>query len=285
MCSPTARRRAPTVWPGSPAAPTTTSSPTARPNTARRFRTSWTCIGQRTHAPEQRVAERRGDARRAVRPAQGPQLLGEERVALGASVDGVELVLGDRAVRDPLELRRRVLACQAAELEPEDGLRADHLGEERAHAVVGRQLVAAEGRRDQDPVVLEVARQVADEVTRRVVGPVDVLDDDGDGLLGGDAPERVQHRRLRVRGPDPAAGPLPGREIARVGGRRPEQRVDEAARTRIQAADRLGAGAGGELAEDADQRREGELATLQGEALAAQRTPSRPRSRDARARA
>jgi hypothetical protein len=168
-------------------------------------------LGQRRRGAQQRVADvaprgRRQPQhalRRAIEPRhplqqhdtqavrqlaalvarRGQELLGVERIAFGAGED----LVGQRPRRCAgarSEQRRQLLALERPQLDQERRARALDAVGEPAHALRRRGLVLAVGGHQQHAPIVEVVREVDDEVERRRVGPVQVL-------------EHQQHRRVR----------------------------------------------------------------------------------------
>ena len=198
------------------------------------------------HAGEQHVAQRVREGRAGLaRDPRGENLLGEVRVALRPRVDP----LGERRVsvraHDPGDLERGVLGGQRGQLEAFEARAASEVGEQPAQRRRGR-LVRAQGGEDEQPLLAQVAPEEAQQVLSRVVGPVDVLDDERRRRRLGQAAERAQQqleqarRRLRRRGRAGAAA------VAQL----TEQAVERDAR--------LGAAA----SQRGDDRRVGQLAGL-----------------------
>ena len=106
----------------------------------------------------------------------GEELLGEERVALGTRDDRGR----DRRRRGSVGARReqlrQLLVAERSELEQQRRARAPHAIGEPAHALGRRGLVGAVGRQQQDPPIVEVVREEDDEIERRRVSPVQVLE-------------------------------------------------------------------------------------------------------------
>jgi len=105
----------------------------------------------------------------------GQQLLGEERVALGAGQDLAEQGRRGRLVQDPGQQLGQVAAAQALQLDTLGPAAAVQLGQERAQRVAAVQLVAAVGQHQGDPAA-QVADQEPEQVAGGLVGPVQVLD-------------------------------------------------------------------------------------------------------------
>ena len=132
----------------------------------------------------------------------GEELLGEERVALRAGDDRVRQRRRQRGVGASREQRRQLLVLERPELEHERRARAPDAVGEPAHALGRRRLVRAVGREQQDPPVVEVVREEDDEIERRGVGPVQILEHEQHGCGGravGEQRERLlEHAQLRA---------------------------------------------------------------------------------------
>jgi hypothetical protein len=133
-------------------------------------------------ARQQQVAQAARQLARVVARG-GQQLLGEERVALGARDDRVGQRRRRRAFA-PGEQRGQLVARERAELHHERRAGSPHAVGEAAHALGRCGVVGATGREQQHAPLVEVVREVDDEIERRRVGPVQVL-------------EHEQHRRRR----------------------------------------------------------------------------------------
>jgi hypothetical protein len=96
----------------------------------------------------------------------GEELLGEERVALGAGDDRVGQRRRGRGVGVGPEQRRQLLALERSELEQQRGARAPDAVGEPAHALGRGELVRAVGRQQHDPPVAEVVGEEDDQVER-----------------------------------------------------------------------------------------------------------------------
>ena len=152
----------------------------------------------------QAARQRAGGASRG-----GQQLLREERVALAARMQPRDELGIGRASEDPRDLRRELSGREGLELDPLDQLAALLLGQERTQRVAAVQLVAAIGADDQQALVAQAAQQRGEELERRAIGPVEVLDDEqrrasrrpadraarGASRTGG--PARTRRRRRR----------------------------------------------------------------------------------------
>ena len=172
-----------------------------------------------------------GDAPRNVPALLGrEQLFEEERVPAGARVQIGDQRRRQRAPGDHLELPRRVGRRQGLELDARDHGPADQLGHERPQRVVGQQLLGAVRDGNGDPLGAQVAREERQQVARRAVRPVQVLERDQDGrALGREAREQPQQDLVQPRLPERAPGPGAGRR--RSGGHRVgQQDVERLAR-------------------------------------------------------
>ena len=133
------------------------------------------------------------------------QLLREERIALRAGGDRVGHRRRQRGVRVLREERGQLVAFERPELELETRARAPDAVREAPHALGRRGLVGTVGGEQQDAPVGEVVREEDDEVERRCVRPVDVLEHEQHRRLGcaiADQRERLlEHPELRLSAP------------------------------------------------------------------------------------
>ena len=166
-----------------------------------------------------------GDRRRhrsAARRAGGEQLLDEERVAAGAGVQLAGERGRHRRAGDRLELAGDVVAVERLEIEPRDERPARQLRRRAAAAGAGRELAGAVGERERDALGAQVAREEREEVARRAVGPVHVLEHDQQRrVLLGRRPSRLStssYSRPWPKRPRSAAraGPRRGRRGSRA---------------------------------------------------------------------
>ena len=163
---------------------------------------------------------------------------------------------------------------QAAQLDAPRLRRALQDGQQRAQRVTAVQLVGAVAERDQHALVGEVAPQEREEVARRAVGPVDVLDDQDDRGVAAEAVDRRQQRleepRLRLAVGFAALMIACGRAAvaARVvqAGQQRRQLVARGGRKLQQ----RGVPGADQRPQGADQRRVGQLAVAKLDALAAE---------------
>ena len=228
-------------------------------------------LWQPLDADHQRVAE----AWRQGTGAGGQQLLDEERVAVAAAHQAVDL-LGRRLVAgDLVGHRLDVGGQQPAQLDAPRLGRALQDGQQRAQGMTPVQLVGAVAERDQHALVGEVAPEEGEEVAGRAVGPVDVLDDQDDGRVAAEAVDRRQQRleepRLGLAVGLVALLVAGGRSVGVVGGvvQARQQRRQLVARGGRQLQQRGVAGPD-QRPQRADQRRVRQLAVAQLDALAAE---------------
>ena len=181
---------------------------------------------ERVDAGQQHVAQRRRQPLGAL-PGRRDELLGEERVALGAREDSVEQRLGRSFAEDSRQLFARLGARQAIERQPPRAGGGRHVGEEAAQALVAIDLVAAVRRDDEDALVAQPAREVGQQLERRAIGPVDVLDDEQDRRGRRCGGEAVEDERVKAGGwPRGAHRHKPGVEEVLGAVVEPAQRVD-----------------------------------------------------------
>ena len=190
--------------------------------------------------------------RQALAAGGGRQLLGEERVALGAGEELVDQARLGPAAEDPGQLRHHLLAREALERHALDDRGALGLGHERSQGMAAVQLVGAVGGEQQDALLAGVAHEEGQEVARRPVGPVDVLEDEHERLRLGQAPQQREQQLEHA--------PLRGRRLRGGGVELGEQRRE---------ADRAPAQlVGAQPPQGADDRREGQLAVAEVDAVA-----------------
>ena len=140
------------------------------------------------HALQQQVAQAAWELAAPI-AGRGEELLGEEGVALRA---GDDRVASAPPAAEPSaasrEQRRQLLVLERPELEHERRARAPDAVGEPAHPLGRRGLVGAVGREQQNRPVVEVVREEDDEIERRGIGPVQILEHEqhrgGSGALG-----------------------------------------------------------------------------------------------------
>ena len=159
----------------------------------------------------------------AVRALGGAdQLLGEERVALGAADDRVQVALGQRAGQQRPHQPAYVGIGQRVQLDAVHPGDPQPLGRRRAQGVSAVEVVGAVGREHDDRPAEGAGEQEGEQVAGGAVGPVHVLDDDEHRALLGEVVEGAVDRVEEVGalevlgGPPTAVAP----EIIRRPGRR-----------------------------------------------------------------
>ena len=189
--------------------------------------------------------------------ARGEQLLGEEGIPFRAAPDGVR----DRAIKiaaqDGGELPHHLVAIQPRELDPFDAGDAVDLGQPGQEGVAAVELVTTEGRNDEQPLIANVADEKGEEFPSRVVGPMDVLDDEHDHPLLAEPTQQVEQRLVQA-APRPFGPQLGG--IHRSDRRRPHESEVGGDRTERVAGGRRPAtarAAGFVVVEGPDQRADG----------------------------
>ncbi len=135
-------------------------------------------LRQRLDPDHQRVAEGRRDLGALGRRRE--QLLGEERVAVGALEHVPDQRLARLLAEDRDQESAELLARKRSQVDPLDDGSAIELRHERPQGVATMKLVAAVGADEQQPRVVRVANQEGEEVPGRSIGPVQVLDREHD---------------------------------------------------------------------------------------------------------
>jgi hypothetical protein len=134
-------------------------------------------LGQGLDAAEEHVGEGLGQG--DVGP-DGPgrdQLLGEERVALGAGQDAVDHHRGDRLAGHGLEVLGQLGPAEGGEFDALQVGQADQLGQQRPQRVAAVELVGAVAGDQGDPAAAQGPDEERQQVAGGPVGPVQVLDD------------------------------------------------------------------------------------------------------------
>ena len=146
---------------------------------------------------EQRVLEQPGELG-LVAQRRGDQLLGEERVALRAGADRLDQLGAQRAVALAGDERRELVPRERSELHRERNPAAPQPGGQPVHRVVLAHRVLPPRRDDEHAAVVDGVRQEGEEVERRPVGPVQVLEHQHDRRGGAETLERRAHRLEQV---------------------------------------------------------------------------------------
>jgi hypothetical protein len=170
---------------------------------------------QPAEAGEQHVSQPQRERVRVLAGRERRELLQEQRVAVGARADRVRPGGIRLRAEDPLELGARLGARQRRELDLLDDRHARDVGQERAQSLVAVELVAAVGHRDEQALALEPPQDERQQVERRAVGPVGVLDDEHNGRGRRQPPQQLVDRGVEAL----------GGERGRLGDGRPRLRV------------------------------------------------------------
>ncbi len=129
-------------------------------------------------------------------------LLDQERVALGPIEHEVDDVRLGPLTEDRSQLRGDLVAAEAAQLDPAhrpDPVPAGDHAPQRMRAV---QLVRAIGQHEIHARVAQAAHEQRDEVERRAIGPVEVLEDEHERPVGAEADDRAEDQLEQLRGLD-----------------------------------------------------------------------------------
>ena len=105
----------------------------------------------------------------------GQQLLGEERVALGAGVDALHLLRRQWSTGDRLQVLGQLGLGERGQLHPLHSGQPDQLGQQRPQRVTPVQLIGPVADRQGHPARAQGAGQEGDHVPGGRVGPVQVL--------------------------------------------------------------------------------------------------------------
>ncbi len=164
----------------------------------------------RPDARQEKVPQRRRKRRR--RPGVGrDELLGEERVALRAAGDRLEERGRDRLAPDRPHEPGYLGPVEPIQLDATGAPASLELGEHGQERMPPVELVGPVRRQQQRPPMAEPPRQVGEELESGLVGPVDVLEHDDEGL--GRPIEDAAHGLVH---PAPAHGAGPGDLRARL---------------------------------------------------------------------
>jgi hypothetical protein len=136
-------------------------------------------------ADQEHVGQVLGDPAVASR-ARTDQLLDEERVALGPGDDVADPLLGERDRAQLVDQAAYVRGRQRLDLDALDTGHPRPLGDLAAERVAAVEIVGAVGGDEGDRGVEPPAEEEAHQVAGRLVGPVEVLDDEQEGALTAD---------------------------------------------------------------------------------------------------
>ena len=166
---------------------------------------------------------------------------------------------------DARQLSDQLQPGERAQLDPLDPVQPLGLGEEGPQRVAPVELVGPVGRDQHEPLAARGAQQEGEEVARRAVGPVQVLDDEHERRLLGQPAEQGEQRLEQA-----GLGEL----LVGGGGGRVAGLGQQPAQLGLAGAGQLAEGVGAELAPQVAQRRDdrgvGQLALAQLDAVAGQ---------------
>ena len=174
-------------------------------------------LGHRREACQHDVAQARRQDAVARLASGGEDLLGVERVPAGPLPDPRRQV----RIRRPAELvgdqAHEVVAIEPREVDAIDTLAALELGEVGHHLVVRLELVGPDRGDQQDAFVAQVADEEGEQVPRRRIGPLEILDDDDGRRAAGQPVDDAEHEleQAHLREPVVAAGLPAGRRRRR----------------------------------------------------------------------
>ncbi len=143
---------------------------------------------------EQQQVGEVGGQRPATQLGRGNELLGEERVALGALHDPADVTLTQRRRMQRPDEGADIRIGQRLELYSRDAGQPRPLSGGGAQRMAPVQVIAAVGHDDRDPVGGLAGEEVAQQLSGRLVGPVHVLDEQQQGCRETQLPECGTHR-------------------------------------------------------------------------------------------
>ncbi len=190
-------------------------------------------VGQVLGAREQHVVQRRRQRIRVgAAEHRARDLLDQERVAVGALEHELHQVGLGRRADDALELRGDLVLREPLELQPAHAARPVPAADQAAQRVRAVQLVGAVREHEQDLRVVQAAHEQRDQLERRAVGPVQVLEHDHERPVAPGARDGAEHELEQLRGLGPLArqrrviGIELGHEPRQLRPRVAEQRVE-----------------------------------------------------------
>ncbi len=143
-------------------------------------------LRQVLHPDQEQVAQGVGEAGGAALVGGDGEFLDEEGVAVGAFEDVVDAVGFGFAVEDAGDLPLHLRAAETVEFDALDGAQPVDFGEEGAQWVAAVDVVGAVGGEDDETAGAQGAEQIGEQMAGGGIGPVQVLQDEDDGVLGGD---------------------------------------------------------------------------------------------------
>ena len=148
-------------------------------------------IRQRPHLGQEHLREQVRQ-RRGAGAGRRDELLGEQGVAARSLVDASgELAIGGRP-EDRLDLHRRLIRRQRLQREHRGAGVAAQLGDPADERVASREVLRSERQDQEDALVPEVVEEERDQVARRRIGRLDILEHDGRRPLDAHSAQRVE---------------------------------------------------------------------------------------------
>jgi hypothetical protein len=149
---------------------------------------------ERPDARQEHVAQRCRQLFGALRPGRRDELLREQRVARRAREHRLDETRVGSVLEDPLQLGAELVPAEPLELDALGDRPAAGLGDEVAQIRPAIELVTAEGQHQHQPLVTQPPEQERQQIERRSVGPVHVVDGEQDRARGRRRAQRLEHR-------------------------------------------------------------------------------------------
>jgi hypothetical protein len=125
----------------------------------------------------------------------GQQLLGEVGISLGAGQHVADQPVGDRSAPDRAQVVGQLGRGERVQLQPLDRRQPAQLAEQRPQRVTPVQVIGPVGRDHGEPLGPQPGQQEGEQLAGRLVGPVQVLDDQQQRGAGfGRVAEHAGHR-------------------------------------------------------------------------------------------
>lgn len=144
-------------------------------------------FGERFDTDEKEVAQRVGESGAVAALQVAGELFDEEGVAVGPFEYLVDEVGFGGGREDARELATDLGAVEAGEFDPADGAEPVQFGEQGAQGVAAVDVIGPVGADHDEAAAAQRAEEIGEQVPGGGVGPVQVLQDEDDGPVGGDA--------------------------------------------------------------------------------------------------
>ena len=128
----------------------------------------------------------------------GHEFLGEERVALAAPHELVHQRRRRGDAQDGCGVHRHGVAFEPGEHDPLDAGHPAELGDTTAHARIASDLVGAVGAHEHNPLVDKVPGDVLEQVPRRGIAPVEIVEADDNGAVRSQFTDQLERQREHV---------------------------------------------------------------------------------------